>query len=47
MINTQPLNGRDAEIIETLLSEQVLDAIIEVHSILIGPELLASLYEHA
>jgi GxxExxY protein len=37
----------DAEIIENLLSEQVLDAAIEVHRTLGGPGLLESLYEDA
>lgn len=37
----------DAEKIENLLSEQVLDAAIEVHRTLGGPGLLESLYEDA
>jgi GxxExxY protein len=35
------------EIIENLLSEQILDAAIEVHRTLGGPGLLESLYEDA
>jgi GxxExxY protein len=38
---------KDEEIIENLLSEQVLDAAIEVHRHLGGPGLLKSLYEDA
>ena len=41
------MSRRDAEIIENLLSEQVLDAAIEVHRTLVGPGLLESLYEDA
>jgi len=41
------VSRRDAEIIENLLSEQVLDAAIEVHRTLGGPGLLESLYEDA
>lgn len=47
MINAETLSRRDAEIIENLLSEQVLDAAIEVHRTLGGPGLLESLYEDA
>ena len=47
MINAESANRRDAEIIENLLSEQVLDAAIEVHRTLGGPGLLESLYEDA
>src|SRR3990170_6156721 len=47
MINPEPGNRGDAEIIENLLSEQVLDAAIEVHRTLGGPGLLESLYEDA
>ena len=47
MINAETLSRGDAEIIENLLSEQVLDAAIEVHSTLGGPGLLESLYEDA
>ena len=36
MINAETLSRGDAEIIENLLSEQVLDAAIEVHSTLGG-----------
>lgn len=38
---------KEGEIIENLLSEQVLDAAIEVHRTLGGPGLLESLYEDA
>ena len=31
MVNAEAVSRRDAEIIENLLSEQVLDAAIEVH----------------
>ena len=47
MINAEAGSRRDAEIIENLLSEQVLDAAIEVHRTLGGPGLLESLYEEA
>jgi GxxExxY protein len=47
MINAETVRRGDAEIIENLLSEQVLDAAIEVHRILGGPGLLESLYEDA
>jgi GxxExxY protein len=47
MINAEALGRRDAEIIENLLSEQILDAAIEVHRTLGGPGLLESLYEDA
>ena len=47
MINAETGRRRDAEIIENLLSEQVLDAAIEVHRTLGGPGLLESLYEDA
>jgi len=47
MINAETVSRRDAEIIENLLSEQVLDAAIEVHRTLGGPGLLESLYEDA
>jgi GxxExxY protein len=46
MINAETLSRRDAEI-ENLLSEQILDAAIEVHRSLGGPGLLESLYEDA
>ncbi len=42
MINAESVSRRDAEIIENLLSEQVLDAAIEVHRTLGGPGLLES-----
>lgn len=47
MINAETESRKDAEIIENLLSEQVLDAAIEVHRTLGGPGLLESLYEDA
>ena len=47
MIYAEPERRGDAEIIENLLSEQVLDAAIEVHRTLGGPGLLESLYEDA
>jgi GxxExxY protein len=47
MINAESVSRRDAEVIENLLSEQVLDAAIEVHRALGGPGLLESLYEDA
>ena len=47
MINAETLRRGDAEIIENLLSEQILDAAIEVHRTLGGPGLLESLYEDA
>ena len=45
MINAEAVSRRDAEIIENLLSEQVLDAAIEVHRTLGGPGLLESLLD--
>jgi GxxExxY protein len=47
MINAKAGRRGDAEIIENLLSEQILDAAIEVHRTLGGPGLLESLYEDA
>ena len=47
MINAETVRRSDAEIIENLLSEQILDAAIEVHRTLDGPGLLESLYEDA
>lgn len=47
MFNAETVRRGDAEIIENLLSEQVLDAAIEVHRTLGGPGLLESLYEDA
>ncbi len=47
MINAVMGSLRDAEVAENLLSEQVLDAAIEVHRTLGGPGLLESLYEDA
>jgi GxxExxY protein len=45
--NAETERRGDAEKIENLLSEQVLDAAIEVHRTLGGPGLLESLYEDA
>lgn len=47
MINAETGSRRDAEVAENLLSEQILDAAIEVHRTLGGPGLLESLYEDA
>lgn len=47
MSNAEALRRGDAEIPENLLSEQILDAAIEVHRTLGGPGLLESLYEDA
>jgi len=47
MINAETQRRQDAEKIENLLSEQILDAAIEVHRTLGGPGLLESLYEDA
>lgn len=47
MINAEAERRGGAEIIENFLSEQVLDAAIEVHRTLGGPGLLESLYEEA
>jgi GxxExxY protein len=47
MINAETVSRRDAETTENLLSEQILDAAIEVHRTLGGPGLLESLYEDA
>lgn len=47
MINAETVRRGDAEIIENLLSEKILDAAIEVHRTLGGPGLLESLYEDA
>jgi GxxExxY protein len=47
MLNAETESRRGAEIAENLLSEQVLDAAIEVHRTLGGPGLLESLYEDA
>ena len=44
---TETERREDAEKIENVLSEQVLDAAIEVHRTLGGPGLLESLYEDA
>ncbi len=47
MINAETQRRQDAEKIENLLSEQIIDAAIEVHRTLGGPGLLESLYEDA
>lgn len=47
MINAETQRREDAEKIENLLSEKVIDAAIEVHRTLGGPGLLESLYEDA
>lgn len=47
MINAETQRREDAEKIENKLSEQILDAAIEVHRSLGGPGLLESLYEDA
>ncbi|MBS0655645.1 MAG: GxxExxY protein [Verrucomicrobia bacterium] len=47
MINAETQRRRDAEKVENLLSEQVIDAAIEVHKVLGGPGLLESLYADA
>lgn len=47
MINTEVGRRGDAETVENFLSEQILDAAIEVHRTLGGPGLLESLYEDA
>jgi GxxExxY protein len=47
MINAETRGRNDAEKIENLLSEKVIDAAIEVHRTLGGPGLLESLYEDA
>jgi GxxExxY protein len=47
MVNAETESREDGEKIENLLSQQVLDAAIEVHRTLGGPGLLESLYEDA
>ncbi len=47
LINAETERRGDAERIENLLSEQILDAASEVHRTLGGPGLLKSLYEDA
>jgi len=47
MISAEAQRRDDAEKIENQLSEQVIDAAIEVHRTLGGPGLLESLYEDA
>ena len=46
-INAETQSRRDAEKIENILAEQIIDAAIEVHRTLGGPGLLESLYEEA
>jgi GxxExxY protein len=45
--NAETQRRGDAEKVENLLTDQVIDAAIEVHRILGGPGLLESLYEDA
>jgi len=47
MLNAEPQSRYDAEKSENLLSQQIIDAAIEVHRTLEGPGLLESLYEEA
>lgn len=47
MINAEAQRRNDAEKLENALSEQIIDAAIEVHRTLGGPGLLESLYEEA
>lgn len=47
MFNAETQRRGDAEKMENTLSEQILDAAIEVHRSLGGPGLLESLYEDA
>src|SRR5580692_3939199 len=46
-INAETRGRNDAEKIENILAEQIIDAAIEVHRTLGGPGLLESLYEEA
>ncbi len=46
-INAATPSRQDAEKIENILAEQIIDAAIEVHRTLGGPGLLESLYEDA
>ena len=46
-INAKTPSRNDAEKIENILAEQIIDAAIEVHRTLGGPGLLESLYEEA
>lgn len=46
-INAKTRGRNDAEKIENILAEQIIDAAIEVHRTLGGPGLLESLYEEA
>ncbi len=45
MINAKAVSQGDSEVIDNLLSEQVLDAAIDMHRALGSPGLLESLYE--
>lgn len=47
MINAETQRRADAEKAENFVSEQIIDAAIEVHRALGGPGLLESLYEDA
>lgn len=47
MINAETRCRGDTEKLENVLSEQIIDAAIEVHRTLGGPGLLESLYEEA
>lgn len=47
MMNAEMMRRGDAEKIENMLSEQLLDAAIDVHRNLGGPGLLESIYEDA
>lgn len=46
-LNAETKRRRDAEKTENSLTEQIIDAAIEVHRVLGGPGLLESLYENA
>jgi GxxExxY protein len=47
MINAETQRRNDAEKLENVLAEQIIDVAIEVHRTLGGPGLLESLYEEA
>ena len=47
MINTETLSHRGTERNENLLTDQIINAAIEVHRTLGGPGLIESLYEEA
>jgi GxxExxY protein len=47
MLNAEAQRRNDAEKLENVLSEQIINAAIEVHRTLGGPGLLESLYEEA